>query len=51
MAGSRAVPELSGLDNSDWWLAELDVPQELFALELVFIDLASGAVDNNKWAP
>ena len=29
--------------------AELYVPAELFAMEFVFVDPASGVVDNNRW--
>ena len=46
----RVAESLAGMDNSDWWAAELDVPAELFAMEFVFIDPASGVVDNNKYA-
>lgn len=38
------------MENSDWWAAELDVPAVLFAMEFVFVDPASGVVDNNKYA-
>lgn len=48
VTGCRVAAELAGLENSDWWLADLEVPAELFAMEFVFLDLASGVVDNNK---
>jgi len=46
----RAAEPLVAMDNSDWWAADLDVPAELFAMEFVFVDPASGVVDNNKYA-
>ena len=43
------MAELSGLENSDWWSGDLEVPAELFAMEFVFLDPSSGAVDNNRY--
>lgn len=43
------MAELSGLENSDWWSVNLEVPAELFAMEFVFLDPSSGAVDNNRY--
>ena len=42
--------ELAGLENSDWWRADLLVPQELFDMEFVFLDPGAGMADNNKCA-
>ena len=36
------------MPNSDWWVAELDAPQQLFALEFVVADPDTGVVDNNQ---
>ena len=42
-------PELTGLENSDWWRIDLPVPSDLVSMEFVFLDPTSGAVDNNRY--
>lgn len=38
----------AGGAQGDWWRVELDLPQELFAVDFIVIDSASGGVDNNR---
>ena len=47
-AACSAEAELAGLENSDWWCADLQVPQELFDMEFVFLDSSASTADNNK---
>mmetsp|Transcript_3823 Transcript_3823/g.11020 ORF Transcript_3823/g.11020 Transcript_3823/m.11020 type:complete len:1228 (+) Transcript_3823:338-4021(+) len=44
----RKETALDGLPNSDWWVGSLEAPQQLYALEFVFLDPATGTTDNNR---